>query len=141
MRGAIAECGVAAVEVEIGVEVISYFQSGYFQAGKRAAARQQLGFERILASFGLRVVTQVARPGVTGLGLRVGNALATGLAGILAALVRVNNQAGRRLLQRQGLLRGGEHQFSGHLRRQVPAHDPPRVGIAPGGQVAPAPTY
>ena len=37
--------GVAPVEVEIGIEVVSHFQAGLFQRGKRAAVGQQLGFE------------------------------------------------------------------------------------------------
>ncbi len=45
MGRAVAQGGVSAVEVEVGVEIISYFQSGLFQAGEGASVRQQLGFE------------------------------------------------------------------------------------------------
>ncbi|OUJ69894.1 hypothetical protein BXP70_25865 [Hymenobacter crusticola] len=38
--GAIVQGGVAAVEVEVGVEVRRHFQLGFFQAGKRAAVGQ-----------------------------------------------------------------------------------------------------
>jgi hypothetical protein len=37
---------VAAVEVEICIEIIGYFQSGLFETGKRAAVWGQFSFER-----------------------------------------------------------------------------------------------
>jgi len=45
------------------------------------------------------------------------------------------------LAQGQGLFERHQHEFGRHVRGQVPAHDTPRAGIAPGGQVAPAPTH
>ena len=65
---------------------------------------------------------------------------AAGGARVLAAPVSVDEQAGAGLAQGQGLFEGRQHEFGGHLRGQVPAHHAPRAGIAPGGQVAPAPT-
>lgn len=44
-RGAVAQGRVAAVKLEVGVEVVGHFQAGFFQAGKRAAVGQQLGFQ------------------------------------------------------------------------------------------------
>jgi hypothetical protein len=40
MRRAVAQRGVSAVEIEIGVEVISYFQAGLFERGKRFSVRE-----------------------------------------------------------------------------------------------------
>ncbi|OGX90989.1 hypothetical protein BEN49_05775 [Hymenobacter coccineus] len=57
---------VPPVEVEVGVEVAGSFQSGPFEAGKRAAVRQQFGFERAPTGFGRGIVVGVARPAVAG---------------------------------------------------------------------------
>jgi hypothetical protein len=40
MWRAVAERGVVAVEVEVGVEVVGHLQPGFFETGKRAAMRQ-----------------------------------------------------------------------------------------------------
>lgn len=87
---AVAERGVSAVEIEIGVEIVGHFQPGFLQAGKRAPMGQQLGFEGAPSRFGLRVVVGIARPGIAGQGTSVGDALATGQAGVLAAPVRMD---------------------------------------------------
>jgi len=55
---------VSAVEVEVGIEVVSHFQPGFFQASKGSAVGQQLGFQGAPARLG--VVVGVARPGVAG---------------------------------------------------------------------------
>nr|GFC08433.1 hypothetical protein [Tanacetum cinerariifolium] len=91
---------VAAVQVEVGVEVVGHFQPGFFQAGKRPAVGQQLGFERAPARLGLGVIVGVARAGVAGHRPRVFDTLAAGVAGVLAAAVGVNHQARGRLAQR-----------------------------------------
>ena len=51
---------MAAVEVEVGIEVIGDLQPGLMQRGKGAAAGQQLGFQGAPAGFGLRVGVGVA---------------------------------------------------------------------------------
>ena len=77
----------------------------------------------------------VTRPAEVGYGPGLGDAGAAGGAGVLAAAVGVDEERGLR----QGLCQSQQHEFGRHLRGQVPAHDPPRTGIAPSGQVAPAP--
>ena len=106
---AVVERRVAAVEVEVGIEVVGDFQAGFFQGGKRAATGQQFGFKRAPASFGLRVVVRIARPAEAGQGLGLFDAGPAGGAGVLAAAVRVDNQAGCGLAQRQGLFQGREY--------------------------------
>ena len=54
--GAIADDGVPAVEVKVGVEVMSDFEPGLFEGGKRGARGLQPGFERAPTGFGLGVV-------------------------------------------------------------------------------------
>ena len=78
-------------------------------------------------------------PAEVGYGPGLGDAGAAGGAGVLAAAVGVDEEPRRGLAQGQGLRQSQQHEFGGHLRGQVPAHDPPRTGIVPGGQVAPAP--
>ena len=46
---AVAEGRVAALEVEVGVKVVSYFQAGFFEGGKSSAVGQQFGFDGALA--------------------------------------------------------------------------------------------
>jgi hypothetical protein len=78
---------VAAVNVEVRIKVVGDFWPGFFQAGKRRAAGQQLGFERAPPCLGLGVFVGVARPGLAGKGTGVNDALATDLTGILAVCV------------------------------------------------------
>jgi hypothetical protein len=139
MRRAVAQGRVAAVEVEVGIEVVGDLQAGLFEAGKRAAVRQQFGFERAPAGLGLRVIIGVARPAIASQRLSLFDARPASQTGILTAAVGMDNQAGSRLAQRQRLFQGHEHQFSGHLLVEVPADNAPRTGIAPGGQITPAP--
>ena len=138
MRRAVAQGGVAAVEVEVGVKVVSDFHAGFFETGKGPALGQQFGFERTPAGFGLRVVVGVARPAEAGQPARLGDAGAAGGAGVLAALpgttpVGVDKEARCGLPQGQRLFEGQEHGFGGHLRGQVPVHDPAGAGVAPRG--------
>ena len=97
---AVAERRVAAVEVEVGVEVKGHLQPSLFQAGKRATVGQQLRFERAPARLGLGIVVGVARPGIAGPRSSVFDTLATGVARVLAAAVSVNHEARGRLTQR-----------------------------------------
>lgn len=94
MRGAVVEGGVAAVEIKVGIEVVGYFQAGLLQASKCAARGQQLGFQGAPASFGLRVVIRVARPGIAGQRPSFFDALPASVAGVLAAPVSVTNKSG-----------------------------------------------
>ena len=132
---------MATVEVEVGVEIMNHFQASYFERSKGSTVGQQFGFERAPTGFGLGVVVGVARPAEAGQGPGLGDAGAAGSAGVLAAAVGVDDEPRRGLTQGQGLLQGQQHEFGGHLRGQVPTHDPPGTGIAPSGQVAPAPAY
>jgi hypothetical protein len=66
VRGAVAERGVAPVEVEVGIKVVGHLQPGLFEAGECAAVRQQLGFERALARLGLGIIVGIARSAKTG---------------------------------------------------------------------------
>ena len=95
---------MAAVEVEVGVEVVGHFQPGFFEGGERRAVGQQLGFERAPTGFGPRVVVGVARPAETGYGPGLGDAGAAGGAGVLAAAAGVDDESRRGLAQGQGLL-------------------------------------
>ena len=124
MRRAVAEGGVATIEVEVDVEVVSDFQPGFFQADKGTAAEQQLCFERTPARLGLRVVVGFAGPAKAGQRPRLVNAGMASRAGVLAAPVGVNNQARRGLAQRQDLFQGQQHEFGGHVGGQVPPDDP-----------------
>ena len=125
MGRAVAQGGVTAVEVEVGVEVIGHFQPGFFQAGKLPAVGQQLRFQGAPARFSMRVVVGIARLGVAGQRPGCFNTLATSQTSVLAVLIGVYEQTGRGLTQRQRLFQGCKHQFSGHLQGQVPAYDPP----------------
>ncbi len=51
----------------------------------------------------------------------------------------MNNQAGSRLTQHQGLLQVRDYQSGWYLLVEVPTHHAPRARIAPTGQIAPAP--
>jgi hypothetical protein len=53
-------------------------------------------------------------------------------------VVGIDNSAGSRLAQRQGLLQGREQQFGKHVLVEVPADYSPRVRTAPGRHVTPA---
>jgi hypothetical protein len=139
MRRVVAERGMAAVEVEIGVEVVGHLQSGFFEAGKRAAMRQRFGFECAPPVLSLGVIVGVTWPVIAGQRLGFFDARPAIRPGVLTATVGVNNQAGSRLTQRQSLLQGREHQLGRHLLVEVPADYPPRAGIALGHQVTPAP--
>lgn len=67
---------------------------------------------------------------------------AAGRTGILTTFAfGVDNESWRGLAQGQGLFEGLQYQLSGHQGGQMPAHDPPRTGIRPSCQVAPAPTH
>ena len=57
---------MAAVEIKVGVELIDYLQSSFFQAGKCAAAGQQFRFKRAPARFGLGVIVRVAWSAIAG---------------------------------------------------------------------------
>jgi len=85
---------VPPVEVEVGVEVVGHLQAGLFEAGKRTAAGQQFSFECTPADLGLGVIVGVTRSAVAGQGPSVFDALAARMAGVLAAAVGVDNQAG-----------------------------------------------
>ena len=80
---AITESGVPAVEVEVGVEAVGDFEAGFFGGGKGGTRGQQFGFEGAPTGFGLGVVGAA----VAGQGPGIGDALAAGRAGILAAPV------------------------------------------------------
>ena len=101
---AVAQGRVAAVEVEVGVQVVRHFQAGFFEGGERRAGGQQLGFECTPTGFGLGVVIRSAGPAEAGHGPGLGDAGPASGAGVLAAAVGVDNQARSRLAQRQGLL-------------------------------------
>lgn len=131
---------MAPVEVEVGVEVVGHRHSGFFQAGKCAAAGQQFRFERTPAGLGLGIILGVARRAIAGYGLGFSAARPASRTGRLTATVGVDNQAGSWLAPRQRLLQGREHQLGGQLLVEVPAHHAPPTGSAPRGQVAPAPT-
>jgi hypothetical protein len=95
VRRAIAERRLAAVQLKIGIEVVSHFQAGFCQAGKSPAVGQQLGFQGAPAHFRLRVVVGIAWPGVAGQRPGVGDALPAGPTGVLTAPVGVDNQGWR----------------------------------------------
>jgi len=126
---AVAQGGVAAVKVGVDVEVISYFQAGFFKQGKGGVLRRQLGFKRAAARFGLGV----ARSATSGQGPGLHDAGAAGLTGIVTALVGVDDGPRSRLAQRQGLFQYVEYQLGRHLGGQVPTHDLARVGVTPNG--------
>lgn len=69
MRRAVAESRVAAVKVEVSVEVVGDLQTGLFEAGKRAAVGEQFGFERAPAGLGLGIIVGIAQPAIAGQGL------------------------------------------------------------------------
>jgi len=79
---------------EIRVEVLGRFQPLFFQDSNRASKRKQFGFECARAGFCLGGIVRIARPDVVGPGTGSLNALATGLAGLLAASVLMNSQSG-----------------------------------------------
>lgn len=54
------------VEIEVGVEIVGYFKSSLLQVGKRAAMREQFGFERAPASLRLGIIVGVAQPAKAG---------------------------------------------------------------------------
>jgi hypothetical protein len=107
----------------------------FFQAGKRAAARQQFGFERASASRSGAIV-EVTGAGV-GLAWTPARSMRVRQAKLMYCLPRL---ALIMIMQRQNLLQDDKHKFRWHLRGQLPAYHAPRAGIAPGGQIAPAPT-
>lgn len=92
---AVAAGRAAAVQVETGVEIVrplfQHFKASFFQTGKRATRRQQFRFEGAPARFGLSIVVRVARPAETGQRPGLVDALATRLAGVLAAPVGVDD--------------------------------------------------
>lgn len=61
MSRAVAQGGVAP-EIEVGVEVVSELKEGLFDAGKRAAVREQFRFQGAPVGLGLVVIIEVARP-------------------------------------------------------------------------------
>ena len=79
---AVAKGGVAAVEVEVGVEVVGHFQTGFVEGGEGGSLRQQFGFERAPARLDLSVVVGVARPTETGHGPGLRDAGAVSGAGV-----------------------------------------------------------
>jgi hypothetical protein len=85
---------VAAVKVEVGVEIVGHFKLGLLHVGKRAAVRQQFGFERAPPGLGLGIIVRVAWPAIAGQCLGFFDARAARQAGILTATVSVNKQAG-----------------------------------------------
>jgi hypothetical protein len=97
---AVAQGGVETVKVEVRVEVVSHLQPSFFETGKRAAMRQQLGFERAPARLGLGVVGGITRPSVTGHRPGRFDALAALHAGVLAAALGMENEARGQLAQR-----------------------------------------
>lgn len=52
MRRAVAQGGVAKVEVEVCIEAMSHFQVGFSKRGECGAVGKQFGFERALAVVG-----------------------------------------------------------------------------------------
>ena len=62
----VAGCRMAAVKVEIGVEVVGDFQAGFFQGSKGATAGQQFRLEGAPAGFGLGVVAVITWPAEAG---------------------------------------------------------------------------
>jgi hypothetical protein len=84
---------VSAVKIEIGVEVISYFQAALFERGKRFSVQKQLRFKRAPACFRLGVIIRITLPTKTKKAARVGNPLLASGAHILTAPVRVDIQA------------------------------------------------
>lgn len=57
---AIAEWGVATVQVEVVVEVPGDLPAGFFQRGKGSVAGEAFGFERAPARFSLGIVVGIA---------------------------------------------------------------------------------
>lgn len=55
MERAIAKRGVPPVEVEVGVEIVGYIQSGLVETDKCAAVGQQLSFKRAPTGLGIIV--------------------------------------------------------------------------------------
>jgi hypothetical protein len=94
VRRAVAQSGVAAVEVEVYVEVVGHLQQGFFEAGKCAAAGQQFSFECAPARFGLGIIVGVARPAIASQCLGFFDTCPASRASILTTAVGVNNQAG-----------------------------------------------
>ena len=139
MRALVADGGVSAVEVEVDIEIVGHFESGFFQVGESRAGGQQLGFEGTPAGFSLRVVVGIAHAGVAGAPLRLLDAGPADGGGVLAAAIGVHDEAGGGLAHGQGAFQGSNDELGGHLRVEVPAHHAPRTGVAPGGPVAPAP--
>ena len=133
MRRAVAQSGVAKVEVKVDVEVPGDIQAGFFQRGKKGISEQEFGLNGAPIDFDLDVIVGVAGSAETGQGINLVDAGAAGDAGVLAAPIGVNNQARRGLAQHQGLLQGQQQEFGGQLRGQVPAHHAPGAGVAPGG--------
>ena len=84
MGQAVAQSGVAPVEIEGGVE-----------AGGGAAMREQLGFEGAPAGRGLGVIVGVARSAKAGQRLGLFEALLARRAGVLTAAGGVDNEARR----------------------------------------------
>ena len=104
---------MAALKVEVDVEVTGHFQPGFLERGKGGAVGQQLGFEHIPSGFGLGVVVGIARPAEAGQVPGLRNSDAAGGAGVLAALAGVDEKPWRGLTQRQGLFQGRQHEFGG----------------------------
>ena len=82
---------MAAVEVEVGVEVMGYLQAGLFEAVKGFSVGQQLRFEGAPAGFGLGVIVRITRPAEAGQRAGLFDAGTARLAGVLAAAVGVDN--------------------------------------------------
>ena len=94
MGRAVAQSGVAAAEVGIGVAIMGHFQTGFFKESKRINMAQQLDFERTPAGFALGVVAVFSGPAKAGHSAGSGNAGAASDAGVLTAAVGVDDGPG-----------------------------------------------
>lgn len=88
-RRAVAEGGVAPVEVKVGIKVPGDLQLGFFEESEDGAVRQQFGFAGAPTSFGLRVVVGIGWRAEAG--QRAGR-IDAGAAGVLATPVGVDNE-------------------------------------------------
>lgn len=81
-----------AVEVGIGIEVVSYFYSSLFEVREHTTVGRQFRFQRIPVGISLGVIIKISRPAKAGHDLCLGDAVTARGAGILTAAVGVDNK-------------------------------------------------
>lgn len=92
MWRAVAQSRVAAVQVEVGIEVMGDLQPGFIQGSKGAAAGQAFGSERAPAGFGLGVVVGIAGTAKAEQAAGLFDAGAARRTGVLAPAVGVDDK-------------------------------------------------